>query len=230
MLFSCSYLCVRVCEICVSFIVKLMNNIFSHVSTVFTFPFLRHTFSISIWTFCLFSCFHLICLLVHSLPSCYHFPLFSCFLSHTVSFLFLIPIFLPTILPCFVFLPFTFAVPPTFSAFFHLSWPASPPIQGMGGNNGRGTEHTDPPQRGSSSPALCQWPDGHLLKGSFNCSVGHGFTHWHQSTSGPGGTPSSCQCGRLWRQIHCVCFRGSNHQGKKIHDFYGETFLTGLAY
>lgn len=55
-----------------------------------------------------------------------------------------------------------------FSVFSSSCFPpsvssASPPLQGVGGDDGWGTEHTDPPQRGSSSPALRQRPDGHLL-------------------------------------------------------------------
>lgn len=57
-------------------------------------------------------------------------------------------------------------------------WPSVPP-QGVGGNDGWGTEHADPPQRGRASFTLRQWPHGHVFQGPLDRRVGHGLANWH---------------------------------------------------
>lgn len=132
--------------------------------------------------------------------------------------------------PNFPFLPhptfslsttFALIISPSFILLFTSTRLLLPvlPLQGVGSDDGRGTEHTDPPQRGSSSFALRQRPDGHLLQGPFYCRLGHGLSYWHKPTSCPCGTPGCCQRGRLWRQIYRVSLRGPHHQGNNSSQY-----------
>lgn len=190
------------CSHYISFPLFVFNLIFFRFWPLFplspsNFSFLLHPFLLSFSTFLtLLSFLPFVPLLSFHLPifhSCSIPPLPSSFDHSVIS-----PYF------CFLNLPVSSCFPPSL------------PLQGVGGDNGWGTEHIDPPQRGSASPTLCQRPDGHLFQGPLNCCLGHGLSDWHQLTSCPGRTPCCCQCGRLWRQIYRVRLRGPHHQGNKI--------------
>lgn len=95
-------------------------------------------------------------------------------------------------------------------------------FQGVGGDHRWGTEHADPSQRGSSSPALRKRADGHMLQRPLHCCLGHGIANRHQLTSRPCGTPRCCQRGGLWWQIYSVCLRGPYYQSEQMKGFSWE--------
>lgn len=173
-----------------------------------TFSILNLIYIIFSWLHCFFSplllplhffstLFILVCLLYHFFPAL------------TLLFILIFPL---SIVPPFVPHHITYSIPPLIF-IYHLCLHYSPPLQGLGGDDRRGTKHTNPPQWGSSSSPLCKWIDGHLLQGPFHCRLGHGLTYWHQPTSCPCGASGCCKRGWFWRQIYCICLRGPHHQG-----------------
>lgn len=180
--------------------------ILSHVSIVFTFPLLL---------LYVFSTLNVILLFAWPLaPITFSFPIFPFLLLFSLLWnICCFPFLFHTL---FQILNFTGSFHLLFSSLYHLSsviWPfcqpscfflphipsffhpttfTFTPLQGMGSDDRWGTEYTDPPQWGSSSLALREWPDGDLLQGPFDCSLGHGLSYWHQPTSRPCGTPGCC--------------------------------------
>ena len=62
------------------------------------------------------------------------------------------------------------------------------------------------------SPSLSY--TGHILPtGSHNSSVGHEVSQRHSAKEGTGGAQGSCECCRLWWEVHCLSIWRQDHQG-----------------
>ncbi len=62
---------------------------------------------------------------------------------------------------------------------------------------------------------FCKRADGHLFEGSLHCRVGTWpLLRTSVSAGSSVGHKGCSQCGRLWRQVHCLCLWGSDHKGQ----------------